>query len=173
MLSKRIPKALLSRYEEVCRLTDTFCADRLNSEYAELARSVIAALCRKRPSPIGRGRANGWACGVIHALGTVNFLFDPDQPLHLTAREVYDGFGVSASSGGGKSRAVWEALGMGPLDPEWTLPSRLADNPMVWMVMIDGLVVDVREMPLEIQQAAYDQGIIPFVPDDPNASGRA
>ena len=147
MSSLRVPKALQSKFESIAGLTDEFCGRHLNAEYAELARVAIAALCRKRPSPLGRGRGEGWACGVIHALGMVNFLFDSDQSPHLTAREVSEGFGVSAATGGEKSRAVRNALGMVPLDPEWTLPSLIEANPAVWMVMVDGIAVDAARCP--------------------------
>ena len=43
-------------------------------------------------------------------------------------------------------------------------PSRLADNPMVWMLQVNGLLVDIRHESLELQQAAYEQGLIPFIP---------
>ncbi len=40
-------------------------------------------------------------------------------------------------------------------------------NPAVWMVMVDGIAVGVRTMPREIQEAAYLQGLIPYVPGSP------
>ena len=125
------------------------------AEYALLARAAIAALCRKRPSPLSRGRREGWACGVIHALGMVNFLFDSEQSPHLTPEEVYESFGVTAGTGAAKSRAVRDALRMGPFDSNWVLPSLIGANPATWMVMVDGIVVDVRTMPRELQEAAY------------------
>ena len=53
---------------------------------------------------------------------------------------------------------------MGPMSPAWTLPSRLADNPLVWVLEIDGLVIDIRLAPPELQQLAYEKGLIPFLP---------
>jgi len=50
------------------------------------------------------------------------------------------------------------------LDPRWCLPSRLADNPLVWMIEVNGIVVDVRMMPREFQEEAHGLGLIPFVP---------
>ena len=29
---------------------------------------------------------------------------------------------------------------METFSPEWTLPSRLGDNPMVWMLQVNGLI---------------------------------
>lgn len=50
------------------------------------------------------------------------------------------------------------------LDPRWSLPSRLADNPLVWMVSVNGVIVDMRMMPRNLQEQAYELGLIPFVP---------
>jgi hypothetical protein len=44
------------------------------------------------------------------------------------------------------------------------MPSRLADNPMVWMLEIDGLVIDIRQAPAELQRLAYEKGLIPLIP---------
>ncbi len=56
-------------------------------------------------------------------------------------------------------------LNMERIDPEWTLPSRIADKPMAWMVMVDGMIVDIRRMARELQQAAFAEGLIPYVPE--------
>ena len=47
---------------------------------------------------------------------------------------------------------------------ESRLPSRLADNPLVWMVEVNGFVVDVRMIPRDVQEEAHRLGLIPFVP---------
>ncbi|UIE36411.1 plasmid pRiA4b ORF-3 family protein [Leptodesmis sichuanensis] len=83
-----------------------------------------AALCRKRPSPIEKGQSKTWACGITHAIGMVNFLFDSSQNPHISASELYQWFGVSASTGQGKSKLVRDTLKMHQLDPDWCLPSR-------------------------------------------------
>jgi hypothetical protein len=50
--------------------------------------------------------------------------------------------------------------------PVHSLPSRLADNPIVWMVQINGLMIDIRESPPELQRLAYEKGLIPLIPAD-------
>ena len=62
---------------------------------------------------------------------------------------------------------IREGLDIGHLDPTWTLPSMLIHNPYVWLLENeDGVVVDIRHLPREEQQAAFDQGAIPFIPAD-------
>jgi hypothetical protein len=77
--SEKVPRALEAKYGEIVAITDAFAAEHLDEEYRQLIRFAVAALCRKRPSPVATGKANTWACGVTHAIGSVNFLFDPSQ----------------------------------------------------------------------------------------------
>jgi hypothetical protein len=52
------------------------------------------------------------------------------------------------------------------LDPNWTLPSRLDDNPMVWMLEVNGFIMDARHAPREVQEIAFKKGLIPYIPAD-------
>lgn len=66
--------------------------------------------------------------------------------------------------GQNKSRQIGEAFRMGPMSPEWTLPGRLADNPLVWMLQVNGLMIDIHQAPADLQRLAYEKGLIPFIP---------
>lgn len=161
--SNRVPQAMKSKYQQISDISDQFCSNYLNEEYAELIRFAIAALCRKRPSPLGQGRPNTWACGITHAIGMVNFLFDKSQSPHISASELFKAYGVSKSSGQSKSKAVRDSLNMFQMDPNWTLSSLQDQNPMTWMISVNGYIVDARTMPEEIQVAAYKKGLIPRI----------
>lgn len=167
-----IPKPMRPAYEAVVALTDAVCREHLNEEYAALARRLAAALARKRPSPLARGRPEVWACGIVHALGMVNFLFDSSQTPHLRASELYALFGVKEGSGGGKSKLIRDTFKMYPFDPAWCLSSRIDDNPVVWMISVNGMIVDARCAPREIQAEAFLLGLIPYIPADQSAAGR-
>ena len=65
-----------------------------------------------------------------------------------------------------KLAAIRNMLGMHQLDPNWSLPSRLEDNPMVWMLQVNGFMVDVRHAPREFQEIAFNKGLIPYIPAD-------
>ncbi len=162
--SEKVPKPMQTTFDAIVALTDPFCRERLTDEYAQLARQAAAALCRKRPSPLLQGRINTWSCGILYALGSVNFLFDRSQAPYLPAAELCGAFGVSKSTGAAKSKAVRDALDTFQMDPNWSLPSKLADNPMVWMIQVNGLVVDARGLPVELQEVAFEKGLIPYVP---------
>ena len=62
--SVNVPKAMQEKYEAIVELTNSFSDEKLNEEYAQLIRYAVAALCRKRPSPLDKGKASSWACGI-------------------------------------------------------------------------------------------------------------
>jgi hypothetical protein len=43
------------------------------------------------------------------------------------------------------------------------LPSLIETNPLVWMAQVNGLVVDLRDMPREVQEIAFEKGTIPYI----------
>lgn len=157
------------KFDRIVAITDAFAQQQLNEEYAQMIRFATAALCRKRPSPLASGREKTWACGITHAIGMVNFLFDSAQNPHISAKELYQAFGISASTGQAKSKQVRDVLGMHQMDPEWCLPSKLDNNLMAWLISVNGLMVDARLMPRAIQEEAYAKGLIPYIPDDGKA----
>jgi hypothetical protein len=80
--------------------------------------------------------------------------------------DIDQGMGVSEATGAAKAKAIRDLLKTHPLDPEWTLPSRMDQNPVAWMIQVDGLIVDARHLPREIQEEAYRKGLIPYIPGD-------
>ncbi len=162
----RVPQAMQEKFNAIVTLTDAFCAKHLNEEYAELIRYAVAAMSRKKPSLLEKSKIDGWACGFVHAIGFTNFLFDRTQQPYVSAADLYQAFGVAESTGQGKSKLIRDLLNIGQMDHHWCLPSRLGSNPMVWMLSINGLFVDVRTMPREVQVLAFEKGLIPYIPDD-------
>jgi hypothetical protein len=168
--SESVPQALRPVFEAIVALTDPICREHLNDEYAKLCRELAAALCRKRPSPLSRGRIDVWACAIVYALGSVNFLWDKTQTPHMSTAELGQLFGVSKSTAANKARTIMDALNIGPFDPDWCLPSRLDDNPLAWMISVDGFIVDARSAPRHIQEEALHLGLIPYLPESPKPS---
>jgi hypothetical protein len=159
-----VPARIRAIYDEITGLTDAVCREHLDEEYAKLARLMAAALARKRPSPLERGRKDVWAAGIVYALGTVNFLFDKSQVPHMSAEELCALFGVSQKTAANKARQIREALDVVQADPKWWRPSRMEDNPIAWYVMINGLMIDARKLPPDTREVLARRGLIPSVP---------
>lgn len=166
MADEKIPKAMQARYDEIMAMIDPVCKEHLNQGYADLCRRLAGALARKRPSPLASGQAKSWACAITYAIARVNFLFDPSQTPHMRADELCALFGVSPSTGSAKSGQIFDLMGMMQMDPRWCLPEVLEHNPLAWMVSVNGLIVDVRRMPREVQEEAFRKGLIPYIPGD-------
>ena len=115
--SRSVPKAMQATYDTITALTDGFCQDHLDDEYLELARDMAAALCRKRPSPVASGQPRTWACGIIYALGQINFLSDKSFEPYMTMADVCAGFGVGQSTASAKAQVISRALDAHRMNP--------------------------------------------------------
>ena len=171
---ERVPAAMQAKVDALMERIDDFCDRHLNAEYRQLIFAAVCALARKRPSPLLSGREPSWCAGVVHAIGMANFLFDKTQTPHCKAPDIYAAFSVSAQTGQAHSKKVRELLKISAYNPKWIRPSQLDDSPLAWMLEVDGFMVDIRIMPLEMQIQAWTQGLIPYVPalrrDDPEHS---
>ena len=90
--------------ELIVAMTDQFCREKLNEEYALLCRRLAEKLARKRPSPLLGGRPETWASGIVRVVGWVNFLGDPSQPHHMKMTDIDEGMGVSEATGSAKAK---------------------------------------------------------------------
>ena len=152
--------------ELIVAMTDQFCREKLNEEYALLCRRLAEKLARKRPSPLLGGKPETWACGIIRTIGWVNFLDDSSNKPHMKLTAIDKAFGVGESTGQGKSKTIRTMLKIGHFDPHWTLPTQMDTNPIAWMIEINGFVVDARHLKREFQEEALRKGLIPYIPGD-------
>lgn len=166
----RIPERLRHEAEEIFKLTDPFCAEHLDAEYAELCRKLVAKLARKRPSPLDRGALRIWAGAVIYTVGSINFLFDRTQRPHLTGDQLSYLTGIPKSTLANKVKLIRDVLKLRPLEPELCRRELLERHPIAWMISVNGILVDARTMPPEIQAEARRRGLIPDLPDLPPKS---
>jgi hypothetical protein len=152
--------------EAIIGMTDQFCRQHLNDEYASLCRQLAEKLARKRPSPLLRGKPTTWACGIVRTIGWVNYLDDPTTKPHLKLTAIDKEFGVAESTGQGKSKTIRTMFKIRSFEPDWTLPSRMDDNPRMWLLEVNGFSMDVRHAPREVQEIAFEKGLIPYIPAD-------
>jgi len=155
-------------FDKILELVSEFCRDHLTEEYCELCEDLTWAVYEEG-LPLEKGQPAGWASGVVHAIGFVNFLHDPNHLPYMTSTQLAEGFGVSQQTMLTKSKIIRDQLDLIQLDPDWCLPSRLGDNPLVWMLDVDGFIMDARDAPLEFQQEAYRLGLIPYIPGEDSA----
>ena len=149
--SNSVPKGMLPLYDRIVGLTDDVCDKRLSSEYRDLARAMTVALCRKRPSPLTSGQPRTWAGGIVYVLGRINFLGDRSFLPYMTTADLCAAFSVGESTLHAKPRVIEKTLKTRIFDSKWTLPSLVGSNPLVWIAEVNGLLVDLRTMPRQVQ----------------------
>ena len=161
-----VPKKMQAIYDSIVSITDGVCQEHLTDEYAELCRKLATRLSRKRPSPLERGQPKSWAGAILYTIARVNFLFDPSQTPYMSAGELCEAAGVSQGTASAKSTQIMDMFNIMQMHPEWSLPSQLDQNPMAWLIQVNGLIVDARYMPRPIQEEAFRKGLIPYIPGD-------
>lgn len=160
----KVPKTMQPLFDTVSGLIDQFCRTHLNEEYSLISQELAAALCRKRPSPLEKGKPEQWACVCVYVIGSTNFLHDKTQTPHMQLGKLCELFGIGKSTATTKARSIEQLMGISYLDPRWTLPSKLDSNPLVWMLNVNGFAMDIRTAPIELQEQAFQKGLIPYVP---------
>ena len=108
---------------------------------------------------------------IVRTIGWVNFLDDCSQSFHMKLTTIEKVFGVGESTGQSKSKLIRTMLKIRQFDHHWTLPSKMDNNHTMWMLEVNGFIMDVRRCTREVQEAAFEKGLIPYIPVDRSAHG--
>jgi hypothetical protein len=165
--SLRIPPALAPRADRIIAATDRICDERLDGDYKGFARKLVGRLGRKRQSPLAFGEEPVWAGAVLYTVGRYNYLFEGGEQPHMTRDELGKLTGVPKRKMAEKSKEIRDFLRMGDLEPE--LMKRKYVHAIVnpYHMMVDGLIVDARGLPPEVQDEAVRRGLVPPIPPAP------
>jgi hypothetical protein len=134
-------------------LVREFCAKKLDDEYFELAEKLLQKLLRKRSKPLNSGQPRIWAAATIHALGTINFLFDKSFAPYVSVQDLNNHFGTSKTTVAAKSKQIREMLNLEHWDHEFSTKRMIDGNPFNNLVMVDGLILPLSSLPEELQAA--------------------
>jgi len=149
-------KQILEKQQEILDLVKKFCDEKLDQEYYNLSERMIQKLGRKKVVPFTTGQPRIWACAIIHALGTINFLFDKSFEPYATVDELNEFFGTSKSTTGNKSKQIRDMLKLNYFDNEFSTQPMKDKNPLADLVMVDGFIVPLSTLPAEHQIAVRE-----------------
>ena len=65
-----------------------------------------------------------------------------------------------------KCRDIWDGLELSQFDPEFTVASMVDKNPLVWILKVNGFLMDIRLAPRDAQVVAFENGLFPYIPAD-------
>lgn len=102
---------------------------------------MVEKLGRKRTVPSMSGKLEVWAAGIIHAIGTVNFLFDKSFQPYATVHDICVHFGVAQSTASQKSKLLRDMFKMDYFNNEFATQRSQQSNPFNNLVSINGFIV--------------------------------
>jgi len=141
------------RQQKILDLVREFCGKKLDEEYFELSERLVQKLGRKRNQPLATGQPQVWAAAIIHALGTINFLFDKSFEPFVSIDEINDFFGTKKSTTGNKSKQIRDLFKLDRWDNEFSTKRMSNSNPFADLVFVNGLIVPVDTLPEQYQVA--------------------
>jgi hypothetical protein len=122
-----------------------FCKEHLNDELAGYALKLCKTLGRKRKISIDRGSKEIWAASILYVIARLNFLFDPENELFLTADTICDYFGTKKSTIGSKATYIENVCNIG-LGAEGFCSPEISDS-LTLVELPNGLVIPKSMVP--------------------------
>lgn len=135
------------RTQQLIELTESFCNTSLDDEYKELCKKLIFKMSRKRNVPFLSGRIEIWAAAIIHALGSINFLFDKKTKPYVTADDICKFFGTSRSTTSQKANIIKYMFKLYYFDDEFSTIYNKERNPLSKMAMVNGFITMISDLP--------------------------
>ena len=126
---------------QLISLTGGFCNKNVNEEYANLCEALIQKMARKKSVPFASGRVEIWAAAVVHAIGSINFLFDKKTKPYSTPDAISEYFGTSKTTVTQKSKLIRDMFKMTYWDSEFSTQHMQKQNPYANMGLVNGFLV--------------------------------
>lgn len=142
--------------EKILELTGTFCDQHLDDDYKQLCEKLVKMLGEQKEIPFKRGRLKIWAAAVIYAIGSINFLFDKSFEPYMSAGQICDYFGTKTSTVSNKAGKIKKMLDLWHFSPQFSTQKMAESNPFNQMVMVDGYIVPIENLPEDLQQMVRD-----------------
>ena len=118
---QELSNIIANKYEEIIDKIKSFSSEYLNEEYKNICVEATETLFCNNEEQLKKGKSFSWAAGIVHAIGTVNNLFDSKEEPYIKATDLYKAFGVSSSTGSSKSKEVQKLLQLSKENKQWII----------------------------------------------------
>ena len=116
---QELSNVLAGKYDEIVEKITSFSNEYLNDEYKNICIEATKTLFLNNEEQVKKGKSFSWGAGIVHAIGTLNDLFDAKNKLYIKALDLYKEFGVSSSTGSSKSKEVRRLLNLDENSEKW------------------------------------------------------
>jgi hypothetical protein len=114
------------RVNAIKSMIEDFGRTRLNPTYTGMAVKLCDKIARMRKLSIQRGRIEIWAAAIVHVIARLNFLFDPENDVNITADDLCAFFGTKKTTVSSKAGLIQKNCDLYFGDEEFSSPE-LAD----------------------------------------------
>ena len=118
---QELSNVIAGKYEEIIEKIKNFSSEYLNDEYKNICVIAAETLFLNNEEQLKKGKSFSWAAGIVHAIGTINNLFDSKEEPYIKATDLYKAFGVSSSTGSNKSKEVKKMLDLSKENKQWII----------------------------------------------------
>jgi len=94
------------RLNEIKALIEPFSSQYLSDELTGYVTNLCNRLGRKRTISIIQGKPEIWAASIVYVIARLNFLFDMENPNHITADVICEFFNTKKSTTGNKATQI-------------------------------------------------------------------
>jgi len=118
---QELSNIVAGKYEEVIDKIKGFSSEYLNEEYKNICIRAAETLFLNHEEQMKKGKSSSWAAGIVHAIGTINNLFDSKEKPYIKTADLYKVFGISSSTGSSKSKEVQSLLKLSKQSKQWII----------------------------------------------------
>jgi len=108
------------RVAEVKRMVETFGRTRMGQEFTDLALNLCDKIGKMRKLSIQRGRIEIWAAAIVYVIARLNFLFDPESEVSITADDLCAFFGTKKATVSNKAGLIQKTAQIFIGDPDFS-----------------------------------------------------
>jgi tetratricopeptide (TPR) repeat protein len=116
---QELSNVIADKYEQVIEEIKKFSSEYLNDQYKNICIKAAETLFLKNEEQFKKGKSFSWAAGIVHAIGSINNLFDSNDEPYVKATDLYKAFGISSSTGSSKSKQIKNLLDLSKENKQW------------------------------------------------------
>lgn len=118
---QELSNVIAGKYEEIINKIKNFSSEYLNDEYKNICVMAAETLFLNNEEQLKKGKSFSWAAGIVHAIGTINNLFDSKEEPYIKVTDLYKAFGISSSTGSNRSKEVKKLLDLSKENKQWII----------------------------------------------------
>ncbi|MFL0163460.1 DUF6398 domain-containing protein [Candidatus Clostridium helianthi] len=160
---QELSNGIASKYEEIIEKIKSFSDEYLNEDYKNICVLATETLFLNYEEQFKKGKSFSWGAGIVHAIGTVNNLFDSKEKPYIKVADLYKEFGVSSSTGSSKSKEVKSLLDISKDNNKWIIgENKDAEASEGTMLKAKEEVALTMNDEIEEDKAVKDETKVPF-----------